>query len=94
MAAAQGGANLYRVRSAETQGAVQGVAVREAVMNAPQFNGDPSDDGEFDEKPLEADDLWDDPEPPDFDRDERISEQQLSAEDFADHMADWQRNLK
>jgi hypothetical protein len=80
------------VRSAETQGAVQGVAVREAVMTYDDWKTTEPDTCADDGRPLEADDLWDDPEPPDFDRDERISE--LSAEDFADQMADWQRNLK
>jgi hypothetical protein len=42
------------------QAAVPSASVREAVVNAPWHNGPPGDDGEFDDKPLDPNDGWDD----------------------------------
>jgi hypothetical protein len=55
-------------------------------MNYDDWKTNEPDPFADDERPLEPDDSY---EPPD-----RVPDEQLSAEDFADHMADWQRNLK
>jgi hypothetical protein len=74
------------VRGAASETAVQGAPVSGAAMNYDDWKTNEPDPFADDERPLEPDDSY---EPPD-----RVPDEQLSAEDFADHMADWQRNLK